>query len=59
LPYPDGSDLDLLADALPSATLFDLGGLHQMIFHVKKRSGPNNFRAGFTDRDNTNLVAAS
>jgi predicted nucleotidyltransferase len=24
---PDGSDLDLLVDALPSATLFDLGGL--------------------------------
>ncbi|MCL5946745.1 MAG: nucleotidyltransferase family protein [Chloroflexi bacterium] len=23
----DGSDLDLLVDALPSATLFDLGGL--------------------------------
>ena len=23
----DGSDLDLLADALPGATLFDLGGL--------------------------------
>ncbi len=24
----DGSDLDLLVDALPGATLFDLGGLH-------------------------------
>jgi predicted nucleotidyltransferase len=24
----DGSDLDLLIDALPGATLFDLGGLH-------------------------------
>ena len=25
----DGSDLDLLVDALPGATLFDLGGLRQ------------------------------
>lgn len=25
----DGSDLDLLVDALPGATLFDLGGLQQ------------------------------
>lgn len=25
----DGSDLDLLVDALPGATLFDLGGLHE------------------------------
>jgi uncharacterized protein len=24
----EGSDLDLLVDALPGATLFDLGGLH-------------------------------
>ena len=24
----DGSDLDLMVDALPGATLFDLGGLH-------------------------------
>ena len=24
----DGSDLDLLVDTLPGATLFDLGGLH-------------------------------
>jgi len=24
----DGSDLDLLVDALPGTTLFDLGGLH-------------------------------
>jgi predicted nucleotidyltransferase len=24
----DGSDLDVLVDALPGATLFDLGGLH-------------------------------
>lgn len=24
----DGSDIDLLVDALPGATLFDLGGLH-------------------------------
>ena len=24
----DGSDLDLLVDALPETTLFDLGGLH-------------------------------
>ena len=24
----DGSDLDLLVDVLPGATLFDLGGLH-------------------------------
>lgn len=24
----DGSDLDLLVDALPGATLFDLGGRH-------------------------------
>jgi len=24
----DGSDLDILVDALPGATLFDLGGLH-------------------------------
>jgi len=24
----DGADLDLLVDALPGATLFDLGGLH-------------------------------
>jgi uncharacterized protein len=25
----DGSDLDILVDALPGATLFDLGGLHE------------------------------
>jgi predicted nucleotidyltransferase len=25
----DGSDLDLLVDALPGATLFDLGGLRE------------------------------
>jgi predicted nucleotidyltransferase len=25
----DGSDIDLLVDALPGATLFDLGGLHE------------------------------
>ncbi len=25
----DGSDLDLLVDALPGATLFDMGGLQQ------------------------------
>lgn len=25
----DGSDLDLLVDALPGATLFDLGGLQE------------------------------
>ena len=25
----DGSDLDLLVDPLPGATLFDLGGLHE------------------------------
>ncbi|MBM3550804.1 MAG: nucleotidyltransferase family protein [Alphaproteobacteria bacterium] len=24
----DGSDIDILVDALPGATLFDLGGLH-------------------------------
>ena len=27
----DGSDLDLLVDALPDATLFDLGGLHDAL----------------------------
>jgi uncharacterized protein len=27
----DGSDLDLLVDPLPGATLFDLGGLHQTL----------------------------
>lgn len=27
----DGSDLDLLVDALPGATLFDLGGLHDAL----------------------------
>jgi predicted nucleotidyltransferase len=27
VPAPEGSDLDLLVDALPGATLFDLGGL--------------------------------
>ncbi len=27
----DGSDIDLLVDALPGATLFDLGGLHDAI----------------------------
>lgn len=27
----EGSDLDLLVDALPGATLFDLGGLQQML----------------------------
>ena len=26
----DGSDLDLLVDALPGATLFDLGGLQEL-----------------------------
>ncbi|MCL2717018.1 MAG: nucleotidyltransferase family protein [Alphaproteobacteria bacterium] len=25
----DGSDIDILVDALPGATLFDLGGLHE------------------------------
>jgi hypothetical protein len=27
--YQDGSDIDLLVDALPGATLFDLGGLQE------------------------------
>jgi uncharacterized protein len=27
----EGSDLDLLVDALPGATLFDLGGLQQTL----------------------------
>ncbi len=27
----DGSDIDLLVDALPGATLFDLGGLHDAL----------------------------
>jgi hypothetical protein len=27
----DGSDLDLLVDALPGTTLFDLGGLHDAL----------------------------
>ena len=30
----DGSDLDLLVDALPGATLFDLGGLQDELQHL-------------------------
>ena len=30
----DGSDLDLLVDALPGATLFDLGGLQDELEHL-------------------------
>lgn len=30
----DGSDLDLLVDALPGATLFDLGGLQVELEHL-------------------------
>jgi len=30
----DGSDLDLLVDTLPGATLFDLGGLHDELESV-------------------------
>lgn len=30
----EGSDLDLLVDALPGATLFDLGGLQDELAHL-------------------------
>ena len=30
----EGSDLDLLVDALPGATLFDLGGLHDELEEI-------------------------
>jgi len=30
----DGSDLDLLVDALPGTTLFDLGGLHEELEEI-------------------------
>lgn len=49
----DGSDLDLLVDALPGATLFDLGGLQEALeallgVHVDLRTPgdlPPTFRA--------------
>lgn len=49
----EGSDLDLLVDALPGATLFDLGGLQDELQHllgvhvdvVTARDLPAKFRA--------------
>lgn len=35
----DGSDLDLLVDALPGATLFDLGGLQDELQNPARRTG--------------------
>jgi uncharacterized protein len=50
----DGSDLDLLVDALPGATLFDLGGLQVELedllgVHVDLRT-PGDLPAKFRDQ---------